>query len=151
MTAIAFRAYMSVAMSGVPSEQYTLMRFNRAALNTGSVFYTIGYMWKPPSGIVSLSGQVWLEAGAGGSNATFAAKVIKNAQADGSGGTDVIQGIGSPGVPLGTASIGFSGVDQASGADTYRLFVYATAIDPLVGSTINNNAAHTWFSGVVVT
>lgn len=135
----------------VASNQYTLVPWSGVALNENSLWTTQGMV--PPAGNVNFDWQVWVNAGYGGTNPSMVAKLIKNASWDANhhliSGIDVTAAIGGSNDQSGTASCGASVNDTANGTDTYNLFLYATASNPAVGSTIDGNPAHTWLSARV--
>lgn len=142
---IGFRAHKGgVEQPAVPNNAYTLVLFGATAFDDGPCFSLASGLWAPPPGLVTLNGQVWIDAGAGGPNANFVAKIFKN------GAKDVVAGIGTLCSQPGVAVIPFACVDQCEEGDTYGLHLWASALDPAIGCTINGNPAHTWFSGAVI-
>jgi hypothetical protein len=142
---IGFRAHKGgVDQPGVPNNLYTQITFGSVAFDTGPCFCVGRGVWSPPPGLVSLSSQVWIDAGAGGANAFCVAKIVKN------GTVDVTAGIGIACDQPGTAVVGFACIDRCRPGDAYELHLYASAFDPDIGCTINGNPAHTWWCGVLL-
>jgi len=132
----------SVDQSGIPNNQYTLVTFNNTKFNGGSYFNTGNSAWAPSAGLVYLSGQITITAGASGKNdAQFVAKIIKN------GGQDVCAGIGIKGPTAGSAIVPVSCVDNAAAGDSYQIFLYASTDSSV---TVSGNPALTWFSAATL-
>jgi hypothetical protein len=134
-----------------PNNAYRLIRFPNVVFDTASSWSAANASYAPFPGLMLFQWQIWIDAGAGGVNAQFVAKLIKNATIDADdaliSGTDVVAGIGVECAQPGVAVCGASVTDLAADGDHYQLFLWASASNPLVGCTINGNPAHTFLSG----
>ena len=141
----------NVDAPGFPNNAYRLVRFTTIDFDTASSWSEATASYAPFRGIVLFQWQIWIDAGAGGPNAQFVAKLVKNAVIGPDdaliSGADVAGGIGVECAQPGVAVCGASVTDTVSDGDHYQLFLWASATDPTRGCTINGNPAHTFLSG----
>lgn len=137
-----------ISQTSVPHNQYQRISWRGVKSNEGGFWTNLGAV--PACGHVTFHWGVWVSAGFGAP--TLCVKLIRNAVTNTGGqlisGDEVVASIGSVNGQSGTASTTGSWSEACNGADTYNIFVYASANDPNVGCTINGEPAHTWFGGL---
>jgi hypothetical protein len=145
-----------VSQGGCPNLLYVPVTFSAVEFDNGCLFDTTNSWWKPPAGLVLLSANVWINAGA---------KYLDNYPGDGysqcakfhrspDNGVTWEQVRANPGWnPAGYPSTGGSTmctVAMASGTDLFQLRMYTTSQDGGSSCVIDGNPAHTWFSGALL-
>jgi len=139
------------SQSGVPTNKYTLIKFNTIRYNTlGSGAFVStpvdSYFIAPRTGIVHFSGQVMvvLDSSQPAVNqGSYVVKIFKNAPCSEDPKQTLIAGIGG-GSFWWVQSIQIDGDDLALAGDIYRWCLYSTSTDGGWGmSYIDGNPAHT--------